>query len=108
MPDPRGADGCALPISARSVGLFAPRLLIRGAILRPLRAVRDDALAGARDAALQIAQCALQTVTQDVKPASMPAGACGVGHGCLSMVMVTQYAPDACTHGAACLLGSNL
>ena len=63
---------------ARS-GLLGRR--IRGAVLRPLRGMGDDPFLGARDAALHIAHGALQAVTQNMKPASVPAGIGGIGHG---------------------------
>jgi hypothetical protein len=52
----------------------------------------SDALLGARNAALEIALGALQTVTQHVKAAAMAGVARGIGHGCLSMLMEVQYA----------------
>jgi len=42
--------------------------------------VGGDPLRGAGTPSLLVAHCALQTITQDVKPASMPAGSCGFGH----------------------------
>ena len=65
---------------------------IRSAVLRPLCGMGSDALLGARDTALEIALGTLQTVTQHVKAGPVAAVARGIGHGCLSIGLVRQYA----------------
>jgi hypothetical protein len=88
----RGRRHTRPEVASAASGLEEHGLRIRGAVLRALCGMRSNALLGARDAALEIALGALQTVTQHVKAASMSAVGCGVGHGCLSMVLVGQYA----------------
>ena len=51
-----------------------------------------DPFLGAREPALRITRRALEPVTQDVKATSMAAVAGGVGHACLSVLMVEEYA----------------